>query len=93
MLNPVSPAELTGNSAAQVVAAVGEALWVLFVAPSGNSGVVRVGDSNVSATRGIPIAAGTGFMLPFSQGLIGYDLSKLYWYAASPDKVNIIWVT
>lgn len=88
----VSPAELTGNSNTQAVSTSGVARWVLFVAPTGNSGVVRVGDSNTACgSRGIPVAPGGGYLMPFAQGAPGYDLTKVFWCAASPDKVNISW--
>jgi len=87
----VSPAEITCDSAAHAVSTAGIARWVLFVAPAANAAVVRVGDSNAGASRGIPIAAGGGYLLPVVSGFPGYDLTKIFYYCTSADKVNISW--
>lgn len=87
----VSPAEITCDSAAHAVATSGVARWVQFVAPSTNSVAIRIGDSNTGASRGIPIAAGGGYMMPFTQGAPGYDLTKIYYYCTASDKVDISW--
>jgi len=88
----VVPAEITCDSAAHAVSTSGLALWVQLIAPSTNSAVVRFGDSSVSATRGFPIAAGGGYNTPVvSQGSPRYDLTKLFYYCTTGDKVDIGW--
>lgn len=87
----VSPAEITGDSTAHAVSTAGVARWIQFVAPSTNSFAVRVGDSNTGSARGIPIAAGGGYMMPYLQSAPGYDLTKIYYYASTGDKVNVSW--
>jgi len=86
------PAEVTCDSAAHAVSTSGLAVWVQFIAPAANSAVVRVGDSNVSATRGFPIAAGGGYNTPvLGQGNPRYDLTKIFYYCTTGDKVVIGW--
>jgi hypothetical protein len=68
--------------------------WVLFVALPANVAAVRVGDSNVSATRGIPVAASGGVIPPMSaQGSSAmgyvYPLAGLYVFGTSGDQVSI----
>lgn len=96
---PTTLADITGDAAAHKVASSGTARWVQFIAASGNAAVVRVGDSNVSTTRGLPIAAGAGQMFPMLNGdqrssvnQQYYDLSTIYYVAAIGDKVSIVWV-
>ena len=88
----VTPAEVTCDSAAHAVGTSGSAVWVQLIAPTTNSAVVRFGDANVSATRGLPIAAGGGYNTPvLGQGNPRYDISKLFYYCTTGDKVDIGW--
>src|ERR1035438_7857810 len=57
-------ADISGDAAAHAIATSGGATWIQFVAPSANSSVVRIGDSNISSTRGTPVAVGGGFFMP-----------------------------
>ncbi len=90
-----TPADITGDASAhQMFTSATSALWVSFIAPSGNGAVVRIGDSTTSATVGQPIAAGGSFFMPVRhapgrEGL--YDLTSLYYYAGSGDKISVAW--
>lgn len=88
-----SAADITGTGAAVALQASStRARWVQIVCLTGNSAVVRVGDSSVTASRGIAVAAGSGFMFPIQQSTNQYyDVSTLYAYIGSNDKVTIIW--
>jgi hypothetical protein len=96
---PVTMADITGDNAAHKLQASGSAKWVQFVAQSSNTGTARVGDSTCSATRGIPLAASTGFMFPPIPSTPGqavpgaqlYDLASIYYYAATGDKLSVTW--
>lgn len=96
MVRPVTIAEVTGAGAAVQFATAGRARWVQVIALSTNGAVIRCGDSNVSSTRGLPVAAGGGFMFPAitvdtreSTAQHFYDLSSLYCYVANGDKIDI----
>lgn len=80
-------ADITGTGAAVAVAGSGSARWCQLQAPSTNTADVRWGDSNVSSSRGAGIAAGGGQMTPYQAQL--YNLSSLYVFVASGDKVRI----
>ncbi len=83
-------ADLTGNGATQQVAATGVCRWVQFVALPSNAAAVRVGDSNTTVSRGVPIAAGGGYVPPVPTNTnYVYTLATLYFYAASGDKVSV----
>lgn len=86
-----TPADLTGNGAAQQMTAITcTGRWVQFVAPASNSAIVRVGDSNTSASRGLPMAAGSGLLLPPATNVnYIYSPSALYFYAANGDKLSV----
>lgn len=91
-----TPARVTGDAATHKLATTGTARWVLVVAEAGNTDPVRCGDSNVSATRGIPIyatsTAGGGVMLPpatVSQTFMA--LNNVYCYASTGDKFSWAW--
>jgi hypothetical protein len=97
--NPATISDIPGDGAAHAVAATGTARWITFISPPSNSttncgtsaisGCVRIGDSNISTSRGTILQPGSsGFMLE-SSGTIRYDLSKWYYLAQSGDKVII----
>ena len=90
--------DITGNSSTVQVASSGTARWVLFVAPSTNSAVIRIGDSATGAARGAPVAAGGGLLYPpvaadtrESTSAKLYNLANLYYYVTTGDKVSIQW--
>jgi hypothetical protein len=93
-----SVADITGDNASHVLQSSGTARWIQIVTPSTNSAAVRVGDSAVSATEGIAIAPGGGFMFPVisidtrdsSQAKM-YQLSGIRYFAATGDKLNLVW--
>lgn len=88
----VTVTDIAGDSATHQVSASGVVRWVQFVAPSTNSGTVRVGDSNVTSTRGTPLAAGGGMMYPvLPSQQPGYALSQIYYFVATGDKLSISW--
>jgi hypothetical protein len=90
-------ADITGTSAAkQLTATSTSARWVMVVALRANGATVRIGDSLVSASRGAEVAPGGGYFMPpmpvdprGSANESAYDLSRVYFYGASPDKVSV----
>ena len=98
-LSVTSMADITGDGAAHALqSSVTTARWIQVIATTTNSAAVRLGDSNVSSTRGLPIAAGGGFMFPAvpvdqreSTTQHFYDLSKIYYFAAVGDKLSVAW--
>jgi len=80
--------DLTGNSAAQqFIAASTPCVAVVIRALAGNTGQIRVGDANVSATRGAELSAGDAIVLAINNVNLGY------FYGVSPNKVSITYVT
>ena len=63
---------------------------------SGGAATSRVGDSNVSATRGVPLSANDQLVLPQAGALYGesplWNLSDLYIFAATNDVLAIGYV-
>jgi len=67
-----------------------QAVWVTISAPAANAADLRVGDSNVSSSRGCVIPKGTSFT--FQRGDFGqqaYLLSAIYVYGTTTDKASI----
>lgn len=102
-VSPVSVPDIAGTGVAASVASVlpaqgipdpGTVRFIQFVAPASNTGTVRVGDSKITTTRGIPLAAGAGYNTPtWCSGSI--NDCKTYtaaWYflVQSGDKVSIV---
>jgi hypothetical protein len=85
--------DIAGDGKAHQVAATGSARWIQFVAPAGNSLTVRIGDVNVSSTRGVPLAAGAGIFMPLvTDGTTSdksYALNSLYYIVQSGDTLSI----
>ena len=93
-----SPVQVTGAGAAVQIATSGTARWIQVLAVTGNSATVNCGDSNVSTTRGILIAAGGGFMFPTipvderqAVNQHYYNLATVYCYIGSGDRANFLW--
>ena len=91
--------DITGTGATvQLTASSITVRWVQLVTPTGNAAVVRWGDSNVSVSRGAIIAPGGGQFVPPippnqnapSQNTV--NLSTLYLYIASGDKVSVTYI-
>lgn len=90
-LAPTTLADITGDGAAHKFATSGRAKWVQIIALSSNGSAVRIGDSNAGVSRGMPVAAGGGLLLPVQTNNQMYDLSAWYYYVANGDKVSITW--
>jgi hypothetical protein len=99
LVTPTGNSDITGNSATHAVASSGQARWVQFIAPSTNTSTVRIGGSNTSSTVGVPMAPGSSLFYPPIPVDLGqpvpsnnyYDLSSIYYYAVTNDKINISW--
>ena len=83
--------DISGTGSKVALATSGSALWVQFVAPAGNTAVVRVGDTNVTTTRGTAMAAGSGFLLPRISGTNQqlYNLSQIFVLVQSGDSLTV----
>lgn len=99
---PTSIADISGDGSVHAVASSGFARWIQFsTCTSGatgctaNTNVVRLGDSSISTSRGIPVPpGGTMFFPPLPQtpgneARAQYDLSKIYYLVQSGDKLSI----
>lgn len=88
-----SATDITGDGAAHALqSSKTTARWVVVISASTNSAVIRLGGSTVSSSQGAAIAVGGGFMCPpIPAGSVYYDLNALYYYAATGDKLTVIW--
>lgn len=86
-------ADITGDGSVHALPLSGTARWVQIVASTSNAAAVRIGDSNISSSRGIPVAAGAGYLLPASNYALGnyYNLASIYYLAQSGDKISVEW--
>lgn len=89
--------DISGDSASHQLASSGTARWIQFIAPPGNTSVVRIGDSTVSVTAGLRMAPGSGQMLaPVScpQGDSAnctIILSSVYYLVQTGDTLSVTW--
>ena len=87
---------ITGSGAAvQICASIptacaARAAWIQVITPSTNAATVQFGDSTVSTTAGLPIAAGAGYNTPTCPNCI-YTLGSHWVYVANGDKVYLAW--
>ncbi len=90
---PVTVADITGDGVVHQIAAAGSATWLQFQAPPGNSsascgssslaGCVRIGDANISTSRGI-------FLLPGAYASeAAANLNEWYYLVQTGDKLVI----
>lgn len=94
----VSSTDITGDGAAHKIQASGFARWIQINCSASNASLVRVGDVNVSSSRGAPLVAGGGVMLPpipsapqMAAPDQYYNMGEIYYFAATGDKISIIW--
>ena len=92
---PASLADVTGDgSKHQFTTSHIIARSIQFICPSANSSTpIRIGDINISSSRGDACAAGGGLFKPeLFVPPRTYDLSTFYYLAASNDKVTITYI-
>lgn len=78
----------TGETVALSTSTTTRAKWIQIITPSTNSAAVYFGDSTVTATTGLPIAAGAGYNTPACESCT-YTLSATYVYIANGDKAYV----
>jgi hypothetical protein len=95
MATPVTIADGTGNGTASAVGTAGQtAHWIQFTAASTNTSTIRVGDANISASRGTILGSGVSasnlnYVMPVDGVNPDYQLSQVFWLAATGDKISI----
>lgn len=83
--------DITPNSTATPLAANPGAL-VTWLQVTANGSTIRLGDSNVSATRGMKCPSGVPVMLPrCDANQTQYDLSQVYVYGTGADYASVLW--
>lgn len=88
----VNPVDILGDGVVHAIGTTEIARWVQFYPAKTNTGQVRVGNSIISATRGMVLDPGAPYMLPtIPAPMPGYALSNVYYYVAVGDKLNIQW--
>jgi len=87
-----SVVDFTGDGTAHPLsdyAGIVAATWFQLTYVTG-SGTARIGDKNITSTRGIPIAAGNAqFAPPVAQAYNPYELEKIYVLVTTGDKVSL----
>ena len=63
------------------------AYWVQFIVTG--TGTVRIGDSSVSASRGLPVVAGGGMMLPYFGRTQQYTLGNISVYVPTGATLSV----
>lgn len=98
-ISPVTLPDISGDGSVHAIATAGTARWITFVSLPTNStancsasvvtGCIRVGDSNISNSRGIPIQVGSSFSKLESTSAAREDLTNWYYLVQSGDKLSI----
>lgn len=85
--------DITGDAAIHpLVTDTRKAKFLVAVADPANGASIRMGGPETSATVGIPIAAGASLTFPtISDAFEFYPMDKLFYYAATGDKLYIEW--
>src|SRR5678815_3429420 len=98
VVSPNTVADITCDGSAHAIQTSGTARWVQIITFSTNSAIVRIGDSNVGSSRGLPIAAGGGYLfapIPADsrEAVVEhlYRLSSIYYYCTASDKLAVLW--
>lgn len=97
---PTTIADVSGNGTASAIATAGTAHWIMIQAAPTNSttacstatytGCPRVGDSNITTTRGYFLTPGTSIVLPSDRsGDPTIPLNTVYYLVQSGDKITI----
>jgi hypothetical protein len=67
--------------------------WVQVQASSNNSATARIGDGNISATRGAIISASGSQFAPPAASTNQYDLSQIFIRGTTSDTFQVIYNT
>ena len=90
---------ISGTNTAEVLASTTDvasgrlAQSVLLLAPSGNSGTVYIGGSDVDSTNGFPMAGGTSVNLGdlrLNSQAGEWDLHSIYVYGTANDTIRVL---
>lgn len=93
-ITPTSMADIAGDGAAHAIAASGSARMIIFACPSTNTSSVRIGDSTITTSIGLPCAPGGSVTLPAMTPKASvedttYPLSSWFYLIQSGDKLSI----
>lgn len=80
-------ADIAGDNAVHQIALSQQARWIQFTVTG--TGTVRVGDSNVGASRGIPVAGGSSWTSPTLERFARYQVNEFYAYVPSGATLSV----
>ena len=83
--------EIAGDGNTHVITPSDTARLIQFIAPAGNTNVVRIGDSTTTSSKGLPLAPGSGFTLPIPPLQIMWGTATIYYNVQSGDKLDIMY--
>jgi hypothetical protein len=91
--------DVVGASTTTQLASSGSCKFVIIIAWPTNTGTVRVGDSTTTSSKGATLPPGSGLMLPalpsflgqVSSGQQSYDMTKIYFWIATSDKISVLY--
>jgi hypothetical protein len=86
---PTTLPDITGDGAVHAIASTGSARWIIFAALSTNSSVIRLGDSNITTSRGVPVPPGQSFSVFESTSTFRHSLAGWDYLIQSGDKLSI----
>ena len=93
-MQPQTAVDFTGDGAAHSLSSIlgiTKCRWFQVSAVSIGSTSARIGDSNITTTRGLPIGAQSGQFAPaITQDFEPYDLTLWYVLVASSDTVAVL---
>ena len=86
--------DITGDGAAHpLVTDSRKAKFLVAVADPANGAPIRMGGVATASNVGIPIAPGAALTFPtITDALEVYPMAKIYYFAASGDKLYVEWV-
>lgn len=86
-------ADITGDAATHALSDGPEKAKIIqLYADAANSGAIRIGGVDVSATRGTPLIAGASMFLPaISDPFEFWQFSRVYYYAGNGDKLYVLY--
>lgn len=90
LITPTTIPDITGDgNVHQIIGNGGSARWITFVALSTNVSTIRLGDANITTSRGVPLAPGQSFSMFESTSSFRHNLATWSYLIQSGDKLSI----
>lgn len=89
LIVPTTLADISGDGSVHAFAATGTMRWFTACALAGNTATIRLGDANITTSRGTPLVAGACLGMNESSSTFRHSMAGWFYLIQSGDKLSI----